>query len=586
MRDPELSVVADGLVGKFHALGVLDWADLHPVRHWSLLYGESDQRVQLALALAVRALRAGSVCLELDRVRSTVTGRDDELVEVPDELWPAQADWRAALQASPLVARDPDGDLRRPARLVGERLYLTRYWEQEERVRIALIERTLATPTSPGPGNQSLDVVLDELFGAQADPDQRRAAAHLAGSGVTVLAGGPGTGKTTTIARMLALLFRQGVRRIALAAPTGKAAARMDEALREAAEHLPADVAAWITTLSASTVHRLIGWTPRRRATPRFNAANPLPHDAVIVDELSMVSLTQMAQLVDALGPATRLVLVGDPDQLSSVSAGAVLADLTRAGWQGTGGASPVVRLNRNYRFAGVLGQLATAVRDGDADAVLDLVAAGDPHLTLTDPAQPQDALRARVVHTGRAIHSAAVAGDAASALDLLERHRLLCAHRHGPFGATTWARQVEYWLRASVAGFGAEGEWYAGRALLVTSNQSDWGLWNGDTGVVLLDSGRPVVHFAGRVDKALSPDLLGPTQSVDALTVHKSQGSQFAEVTLVVPPVSSPLLTRELLYTAVTRARDAVHLIGTPDSLAAAVERTARRASGLRERL
>ena len=584
MRDPELSVAADGLVGEFHALGVLEWADLHPVRHWSLLYGESDQRVQLALALAVRALRAGSVCLELDRVRGTVTGRDDELVDVPDELWPEDAEWRDALRASPLVALDPDGDLRRPARLVGDRLYLTRYWEQEERVRTALIERTLATP--PGTDTDALRAVLDELFGPEADRDQRGMVAHAATSGLTVLAGGPGTGKTTTIARMLALLFRQGVRRIALAAPTGKAAARMDEALRDAAGQLPADVAAWITTLSASTVHRLIGWTPRRRATPRFNAANPLPHDAVIVDELSMVSLTQMAQLVDALGPSTRLVLVGDPDQLSSVSAGAVLADLTRAGWQGTGGASPVVRLNRNYRFAGLLGELAAAVRDGDADTVLNLVTAGDPQLTLTDPDHPQDALRARVVHTGRTIHAAAVAGDAASALALLDRHRLLCAHRHGPFGATTWARQVEYWLRASVAGFGAEGEWYAGRALLVTSNQSDWGLWNGDTGVVLLDSGRPVVHFAGRVAKALSPDLLGPTQSVDALTVHKSQGSQFAEVTLVVPPVSSPLLTRELLYTAVTRARDAVHLIGTPDALVAAVQRTARRASGLRERL
>ncbi|MFT3970241.1 MAG: exodeoxyribonuclease V subunit alpha [Micropruina sp.] len=583
MRDPELSVAADGLVGEFHALGVLEWADLHPVRHWSLLYGESDQRVQLALALAVRALRAGSVCLELDQVRAGVTGRDDELVEVPGELWPSEAEWREALRASPLVALDPDGDLRRPARLVGDRLYLTRYWEQEERVRTALIERTLATP--PGTDADSL-AALDELFGPDADPDQRRAVEHVATSGLTVLAGGPGTGKTTTIARVLALLFRQGVRRIALAAPTGKAAARMDEALRDATAQLPADVAAWITMLSASTVHRLIGWTPRQRATPRFNAANPLPHDAVIVDELSMVSLTQMAQLVDALGPTTRLVLVGDPDQLSSVSAGAVLADLTRAGWQGTGGASPVVRLNRNYRFAGVLGRLAAAVRDGNAELVLDLIAAGDPQLTLTDPEHAQDALRARVVHTGRAIHAAAVAGDAANALDLLDRHRLLCAHRHGPFGATTWARQVEYWLRASVAGFGAEGEWYAGRALLVTSNQSDWGLWNGDTGVVLLDSGRPVVHFAGRDQKALSPDLLGPTQSVDALTVHKSQGSQFAEVTLVVPPVSSPLLTRELLYTAVTRARDSVHLIGTPESLAAAVERTARRASGLRERL
>ncbi|MCW3157476.1 exodeoxyribonuclease V subunit alpha [Micropruina sonneratiae] len=584
MRDPELSVVADDLVGEFHQLGVLDWADLHPARHLCLLYGENDPTVKLAVALAVRALRAGSVCLELDRVRFSVTGRDDELVEVPDELWPDEDAWRAALVASPLVALEPDGDLRLPVRLVGDRLYLTRYWEQEEQVRAALVERTLAR--SAAVEQSLLQPRLDELFGADSDPDQRRAVEHAATAGLTVLAGGPGTGKTTTIARMLAMLFAQGVRRVALAAPTGKAAARMDEALRGAAAQLPPEVAAWASGLSASTVHRLIGLTFRSRSTPRYHADNPLPHDAVIVDELSMVSLTQMAQLVDAVAPAARLVLVGDPDQLSSVSAGAVLADLTRAGWRGTGGSSPVVTLHRNYRFTGLLGDLASAVRHGDADRVLDLAAAGDSRLTLTPPDDPQDALRARVVHAGRAIHAAAVRGDADAALALLDRHRLLCAHRQGPFGATSWARQAEFWLRASVPGYGAEGEWFAGRAVLVTSNQADWGLWNGDTGVVLVSDGRPVVHFAGTERRALAPDLLGGTQSVDALTVHKSQGSQFAEVTLVVPPVESPLLTRELLYTAVTRATDAVHLIGTPQALAEAVKRAARRASGLRERL
>ena len=584
MRDPELSVAADGLVGEFHALGVLEWADLHPVRHLSLLYGESDQRVQLALALAVRALRAGSVCLELDRVRATVTGRDDELVEVPEELWPSEAEWREALRVSPLVALDPAGDLRRPARLVGDRLYLTRYWEHEERVRTALIERTLASP--PGIDADALEALLDELFGPDADPDQRRAVEHVATSGLTVLAGGPGTGKTSTIARILALLFRQGVQRVALAAPTGKAAARMDEALRQASADLPADLAGRVAALSASTLHRLLGAQPHRRPAFRHNRDNPLPHDAVIVDELSMVSLTMMARLTEALGARTRLVLVGDPDQLSSVGAGAVLGDLTQASWRGTGGRTPVVRLRHNYRFTGVLGELAEAVRAGDAPRVLELATSGHPRLTLTAPGGPQEELRARVVHIGRGIHTAAIRGDAASALDLLDQHRLLCAHRHGPHGATTWARQAEFWLRASVAGFGAEGDWYAGRPVLVTTNQPDWGLYNGDTGVVLTNTGRPLVHFAGGVSRPLGPDLLGPIQSVDALTVHKSQGSQFAAVTLVLPDVDSPLLTRELLYTAVTRAREAVHLIGTPEALAAAVQRTARRASGLRERL
>ncbi|MFT4225249.1 exodeoxyribonuclease V subunit alpha [Micropruina sp.] len=585
MTDPALSIAASGLVGEFHALGVLDWADLHPARQITRLYRESDERVQLATAFTVRALRAGSVCLELDRVRNGVTGRDDELVEIPDELWPDPDGWLAALRHSPAVAHGSDGDVTRPLRLIDHKLYLTRYWEQEEQVRLSLQRRTLTRPAEVDP--VLLDTWLDELFPPpDADPDQRRAAAQVATSGVTVLAGGPGTGKTTTIARILALLFRQGVQRVALTAPTGKAAARMDEALRQAADALPADVANRVGGLTASTLHRLLGAQPHRRPAFRHNRDNPLPHDVVIVDELSMVSLTMMARLTEALGDRTRLVLVGDPDQLSSVGAGAVLSDLTQASWRGTEGHSPVVRLRRNYRFTGVLGELAEAVRSGDAGTVLALATAGHPQLTLTAPDQPQDELRARVVHLGRDIHRSALAGDAATALRLLDRHRLLCAHRHGPHGATTWARQAEFWLRASVAGFGAEGDWYAGRPVLVTTNQPDWGLYNGDTGVVLTGTGRPLVHFAGGATRPLSPELLGPIQSVDALTVHKSQGSQFSAVTLVLPDVQSPLLTRELLYTAVTRARDAVHLIGTPEALRAAVERTARRASGLRERL
>jgi len=585
VTDPALSITATGLTGEFHTLGVLDWADLHPARQITRLYRDDDERVQLAVALTVRALRAGSVCLELDRVRAGVTGRDDELVEVPPELWPEPGPWLAALQASPLVGLGQQADPRLPLRLVDHKLYLSRYWQQEEQVRLALQARTLAHASSAAP--DQLEAWLHELFpGPDADPDQRRAVAQVAEAGVTVLAGGPGTGKTTTIARMIALLLRQGIRRIALAAPTGKAAARMDEALRQAAAELPSDVAAQVARLSASTLHRLLGAQPYRHPPFRHHRDNPLPHDVVIVDELSMVSLTMMARLTEALGPRTRLVLVGDPDQLSSVGAGAVLGDLTRASWQGTGGQSPVVRLRRNYRFTGVLGQLAEAVRAGDPDRVLALATAGHANLTLTGENDPQDDLRARVIHVGRGIHAAAESGNAPRALQLLDQHRLLCAHRHGPYGATTWARQVEFWLRASVAGFGAEGEWYAGRPVLVTVNQPDWGLYNGDTGVVLTTGVRPLVHFAGAAVRPLSPDLLGPVQSVDALTVHKSQGSQFSVVSLVLPPVDSPLLTRELLYTAVTRARDAVHLIGTPDALVQAVQRTARRASGLRDRL
>ncbi len=583
MTEPALSVVATGLTGEFHALGVLDWPDLHPARHLGLLYRERDERVLLTVALAVRALRAGSVCLDLDRVRAGLTGRDDELVEVPDELWPTLPEWLDALAASPLVALGPAGDPARPLRLIDHKLYLTRYWQQEEQVRVTLQQRA-TSPSAPPP--RQLDEWLAELFpGADVDPDQRRAVAQVATEGVTVLAGGPGTGKTTTIARMLALLVRQGVRRIALAAPTGKAKTRLEEAVREAARDLPRDVAASVEQLGASTLHRLLGARPNARPAFRHNRDNPLPHEVVIIDELSMVSLTMMARLTDALAPHTRLVLVGDPDQLSSVDAGAVLSDLTQAAWLGTTSGGPVVRLRRNYRFTGLLGDLAEAIRAGEAEQVLGLVTAGKPTLTLTSPNHAHDALRARVVTAGRAIHAAAVAGDAAQALRLLDGHRLLCAHRHGPFGATTWARRAEQWLRASGAVIGAEGEWYAGRTVLVTVNQPDWGIYNGDTGVVLTDNGRALVHLGGTT-RPLSPELLGPTQSLDALTVHKAQGSQFDAVTLVLPDVESPLLTRELLYTAVTRAREAVHVIATPEALRAAVQRTARRASGLRDRL
>lgn len=578
MTDPALSINTSGLVGEFHTLGVLDWADLHPARQISRLYSEADERVHLALALTVRALRAGSVCLELDRVRSGVTGRDDELVEVPEQLWPDPEGWLAALRASPMVGQGVDGDPTVPMRLVGHQLYLTRYWLQEEQVRLDLQQRA---HSDQGDAPQ-LASWLAELFDRpDADPDQRRAVARVANSRLTVLAGGPGSGKTTTIAAMLAMAFRLGAQRVALAAPTGKAAARMDQALRAAAGTVPADLSDKVAALTATTLHRLLGAQPGRR--PRHNRDNPLPHDVVVVDELSMVSLTMMSRLTEALNPQTALVLVGDPDQLNSVGAGAILGDLTAATWAGD---SPVVRLQRNYRFTGVLGDFAAAIRAGDTATVLDLATQGHPNLTLTPADGPLDALRARVVHAGRSIHASALRGDAAAALDQLDSHRLLCAHRQGPHGASTWARLAEFWLRTSVLGFGAEGEWYTGRGVLVTTNQPDWGLYNGDTGVVLNNSGRPLVHFAGATAPPLSPDLLGATQSVDALTVHKSQGSQFSVVSLVLPDVDSPLLSRELLYTAVTRATSEVHLIGSTEALARAVGRIARRASGLRDRL
>lgn len=586
--DPALSVAATGLLADFHALGALGWGDVHAAQHLCYLYGEKAESVALAVGLTVRALRVGSVCLDLSRVREAVSS-EDEAVAVPDEWWPEQASWRAALAASPAIAQGAGAEPR-ALRLLGDRLYLERYWQEEEQVRRALLARW-QTPL-PGPGSEVLSARLDAAFPGVAEASQRAAAASCLTSALTVVAGGPGTGKTTAIARILDLLLADDPgRRIALAAPTGKAAARMDEALRGARAQLPAASAARLAGVTARTIHKLLGWTPQSRNRFVHNADNPLPHDVVVVDEVSMVSLTLMARLLEAVGPHTRLILVGDPDQLASVEAGAVLSDITRAAWSSSdpGGpaAPPVALLRHNFRFDGRIGDLAAAIRDGDADAAVDLLRQGD-QVRLTEPGARLMDLRDRIVEAGRGVDAAARDGDLAGALAALERHRLLCAHRQGPFGVARWGRIAETWLREAIDGFGADGEWYTGRPLLMTTNLNDLGLYNGDTGVVIRGSdGRPRVYFSsGGGVRSYSPYLLEGAQTVFAMTVHKAQGSQFEAVSVILPPEESPLLTRELLYTAVTRASRSVDLIGPEASVRRAIAQPARRASGLRDRL
>ena len=585
--DPALSVAATGLVGDFHAAGALAWGDVHAARHLCHLYGEQAETVALAVALTVRALRVGSVCLDLARVREAVAS-EDEAVSVPDELWPAPVPWREALSASPLIAQGAEGDAR-ALRLVGDRLYLERYWQEEEQVRRALLARWRTA--LPGPDPARLAATLAAAFPTQAEASQRAAARSCLTSALTVIAGGPGTGKTTTIARILDLLLAEDPhRRIALAAPTGKAAARMDEALRAARADLPAASSARLAQVSARTIHKLLGWTPENRNRFVHDGENPLPHDVAVVDETSMVSLTLMARLLEAVGPQTRLILVGDPDQLASVEAGAVLSDITRAGWRAAeheDRPAPVAVLRHNFRFDGRIGDLAAAIRDGDADAALTLLRAGD-EVGLTEPGTSLVRLREAIVAAGRGVDAAARTGDLAGALAALDSHRLLCAHRQGPFGVQRWGRIAEAWLREAIEGFGADGEWYTGRPLLMTTNLNDLGLYNGDTGVVIRGADhRPRVYFSsGSGVRSFSPYLLEGAQTVFAMTVHKAQGSQFEAVSVVLPPEDSPLLTRELLYTAVTRASRRVDLIGPEASVRRAIAQRARRASGLRDRL
>ena len=586
-----------GLLRDVHATGALSWADVHVAQKVSFLYGERDQRVLLALALAVRALRAGSTCLELSGIGQERIGAEEEVVGVPPQLWPEPVAWREAVAASPLVTVGPAGGGDRPLRLVGDLLYLERYWAQESVVAGQLLARRRWEPAGIDPSR--LRSAQRELLGG-ADPDQAVAALVPLLAPVTVVAGGPGTGKTHTLARLLAVLWRAlpNPPLVALAAPTGKAAVRMQEALSEAVAELPDDLAAPLGGLEAGTIHRLLGWVPDSRSRFAHHAANPLPHDVVVVDEASMVNVTLMARLLEALRPHARLVLVGDPDQLAPVEAGAVLADIVAApappsdtlagalAGLGLPPSGPVVRLRHNYRSVTAVADLAAAVLAGDVDGVLHLASSGVPGVTFA-PTAAQTGLREQVVRTGAALLRAATEGREDDALAALEEHRLLCAHRRGPQGVSHWSRQVEEWLVAALDDFDPTPVWYAGRPVLVTQNAPDLGVYNGDTGVVVQVGGQLRACFArGRRVHRVSPFLLEGVQTIHAMTVHKAQGSQFDTVSVVLPTPDSPLLTQELLYTAITRAKSQVTLVGSVESLALAVGQRARRASGLRERL
>jgi exodeoxyribonuclease V alpha subunit len=559
---------ATGLLRVFNDAGVIEAADVQVAQRLTELSNESDERVALAVALVVRAVRGGSVCVDLSDLQRQIG--------IEDLPWPPAGEWAAAVAGSALTGDPPV--LHSDAGL----LYLDRYWIEECRVAgdvlaLAAVRRTGSRPD------------VERLF-PDAYAEQRGAAEVALSRSLTVLTGGPGTGKTTTVARLLALLAEQAELdgrpplRIALAAPTGKAAARLLEAVQVEVDALaPADRDR-LPVLAATTLHRLLGGRPDTSSRFRHNRDNRLPHDVIVVDETSMVSLTMMARLLEAVRPDSRLLLVGDPDQLASVEAGAVLADLV----DGLAAAadSPVASLFTSHRFGASIGALASAIRDGDSDAAVDVLAAGGEHVEWVDTDNPTAALRTILVPQALRLREAAVLGDAAASIAALEEHRMLCAHRRGPFGVTHWNRQIERWL-AEQTDMPLWAEWYVGRPVLVTANDYGLRLYNGDTGVAVLRDGilRAVMAGAGGPVE-FATGRLSDIETMHAMTIHKSQGSQAAEVTVLLPPEDSRLLTRELLYTAVTRARHKVRVVGSAEQLRAAIERRAVRATGLSRRL
>jgi exodeoxyribonuclease V alpha subunit len=388
----------------------------------------------------------------------------------------------------------------------------------------------------------------------------------------------------------------------------------MAEAVHEEARKLDVDaeVAARLLVLGASTVHRLLGRHPASANRFRHNRDNQLPHDVVIVDETSMMSLPLMARLLEAVRKDARLVLLGDQEQLASVEAGAVLGDIVgpaAAGLVATSSASPIGEritvLRTNHRFRGPLADLATAVRTGDEEAVLAALSEG-PAVQGT-PGAPEvgasavrwldvdvasasetalEPVRSAVRNLGTALVDAGRRGDGVAALDAIGQLRLLCAHREGPAGASTWNSYAQQWL--ADVGSAPEAGWYLGRPVIVTRNDYSLGLFNGDTGVVIArpDGGLTVAFRRGAEVVMVIPSRLAAVETAFAMTAHRAQGSEFDEVVVLLPQASSRILTREILYTAVTRARRSVVLVGTEESVRAAVSRPIARASGLTARL
>ena len=572
--------------------------------------GDDSPETTLAAALVCKQSREGNVCLDIGSVAGSELVDEQGEVEL---LCPDKDTWWNVLSASPLV-----GSPGEYAPLVFEkqagRLYLHRYFEHENDVAGILYAMATSSPQNiPG---ALLQKDLDTLFGSDMSPNwQKVAAATAAVRRLSVISGGPGTGKTTTVAKILALLVKQHPEwTIRLAAPTGKAAARLQESVNlalhqlnwpdEYIQKIPRDV---------HTIHRLLGAVLNTNKY-RYNSKNKLPADLVVVDEASMVDLPLMAALLRALRPSAHLILLGDKDQLASVEAGAVLGDIcgrtepnsfTReqkdffreclhTEISGTDATSPfadcVVQLEHVYRFPEESGinKAAKAVKAGKGKELLSYLQEEKYRevnwLQLSSPGQLAELVNAYSLPQARRLLDS---DNAEEALAKFKGFRLLSPLRRGPFGVQGLNSLTENLLREQGT-ISTPGPWYKGRPIMVTCNDYRLGLANGDTGVVWPgENGLEAVFGSQETGSFRLPLLRLPSlETVFALTVHKSQGTEFNDLLLVLPPKDSPVLTRELIYTAITRARQSITIAGTPEVLKQAVQRPTSRTSGLEEKL
>jgi exodeoxyribonuclease V alpha subunit len=632
----------------FLKAGVLDASDIHAIALTAPRFGEDDIERMLGLAFAARAPRVSHPGVDLRTLRQHIVIETDEPLP-----WPSDPDaWARRTLASPMVG-SPDDLLKpfvaQPRRSAPDApLLLTRrMYVEQQRVAGAIAARA-AHELSDAAHIDDLDATLARLFPSSAgtdgpDGEAARAVRLAATRALALIVGGPGTGKTFSVTRLLAALMQGRALSVALAAPTGKAAARMREAIREATDvtaqpvlDVSDDVRARLQALPATTLHRLVGVRPD--GSSRHTAANPIPAQLVIVDEVSMVDLTMMRRLVEAVHPDARLVLLGDRDQLASVEAGCVLADLVPAtGTAPLAGNTQTFTRSRRFESAPDIALIAACLQSyatrhpdlpsGDPPAALaraievfsgarhasqetqpewriERLGAPDRSDRYAKPAAQQLTRLAAPYLEGYAEALIAALGDGQQVDDpqwqrellaVFDRYRVLAVHRRGPLGVQQLEQALAKRIRDAIdAGRGdrahrrsidlGEGHW-VGRPILITENAYDIGLMNGDVGIVLpLADGAAAVfpHETPGEVRCVALSRLPPHEGALAMTVHKSQGSQFDHVALVLAGRDSPIQTRELIYTGVTRAKQRLSWLGDLDELRIALARQVRRESGL----